>query len=1463
MPSSVTLRANGLATSTNQLAVPEGSLVEATNVTIQQNIVSPRRGFRLYGNAFGSSSDTAKQILDYRDRLLRHFNTTLQFDNGSGTFTSFADEIEEAQAGLRIKSIVTNGNLYLTTAAGIQKISAASASQFSSASGFITPAGAPKALNLQASLNVQLGEQTEWFTEDSVVAYRVLWGQRDANNNLILGTPSERFEIYNKLVELLIKDTNNFLQTLDAAAGIPTGGVAFSGTAYSALLLPANSSANDVLTNLIAANAQLTTDTANPAYAAITAPSAPSTPPTNAQLKNIQKYLDDNLIALRAQPGLNAGQQALVDALDITTSTTVNLRFLIPFNVNSNTFYQVYRTPITTAVNTDVIDDLSAGDEMVLAYEDYPTQAQLDAGIVTLEDITPDGFLGANLYTNQSTGEGILQANDPPPFALDINRFKNSVFYANTKTAQKKTLQLLGISRYLSEVGSAAGVKLTIATDSDFHTYTLVNGVAEETTIDMTSVAGLAAGDYFLIDSPTQGYYVYYLVSTGSAYTGTDPAIAGRIGIAVNLPSGFTATDARSATRDALEAFVGNVFTSQISGTDLIVTCAEFGETADAEDGALPTGFGFLTTVQGVGEKATQQVSTITAVAGTNYVSTGTADYFTINTPFSKQQYYVWFKRGTATDPGITGKQGLEVIITGSETAAQAADKIVQALNDTEKFTASALSNVVTAATVDFGPTIAITENVADGGFSVSTTTNGALDVLVYDLVSPSQSTEQTALSLVSVINKNMASAASAYYISQPGSSPGLMLFQAKSLATGLIYFSANSTNFGNSFNPLITPDTTGITISAANPAVVTTPTAHGLENLDQVIISGSVGNPNADGVHTITVLSPTTFSIPVHTLSSSAYGAYTALVNTEVSENERKINRVYYSKTNQPDAVPLLNYFDVGADDKAILRIYPLRDTLFVFKEDGLYRISGESPPFNLALFDSSCVLLAADSPGVVENTLFCWTRRGISAVSEAGVSPEISKPIEDKVLKLSTVNYPSFKAATFGLGYESDQSYYVWTVDGTEDTLATICYRYSTDSRAWTIFDKTNTCGIINPLDDKLYLGAGDINYIEEERKTFSRLDQADREYQTLITAGNFTGTTIKLPSVTNLKVGDSFTQEQTLTVYKFNALLERLDADPGVTSNDYLSTLQAVAGDNMRSKLVALAQKLDADGLGYTDYESTIDTKSGTVTSNTAASPTVITSAAHGLLNGRKVLIASSNSSPEIDGSFYATVLSANTFSIPFSVTVPGTAGTWGTVDSDFEDLRICYNAVIDKLNTDSAVAYTNYTTITTTTLFEAVITNLDVPTKTITLNLNLDYILGDAVVYSAIESFFTYCPQTFDDPVNWKHFREVTVMFQNKAFTSAAVTFSTDLLPEQVQVDFNGDGNGIFGHIVNYGDGFFGGASHGAPFRTYVPLNCMRCRYLNLGFKHAIAREGYQVYGVTLTGENAQTTRAYRG
>jgi hypothetical protein len=138
------------------------------------------------------------------------------------------------------------------------------------------------------------------------------------------------------------------------------------------------------------------------------------------------------------------------------------------------------------------------------------------------------------------------------------------------------------------------------------------------------------------------------------------------------------------------------------------------------------------------------------------------------------------------------------------------------------------------------------------------------------------------------------------------------------------------------------------------------------------------------------------------------------------------------------------------------------------------------------------------------------------------------------------------------------------------------------------------------------------------------------------------------------------------------------------------------------------------------------------------------------------------------------------------------------------------------------------------------------------------------VGGIQVYKAIPCNVVYAPITFGDPLQLKQVYEATLMFSNKAFTKVIAGFSSDLKPEFSYIEFQGQGNGMFGHYSNpgFGYGFFGGASNSAPCRTIIPRETQRCRFINMEFSHSTAREIWNLYGITLTLNQLPSTRAYR-
>jgi hypothetical protein len=220
-------------------------------------------------------------------------------------------------------------------------------------------------------------------------------------------------------------------------------------------------------------------------------------------------------------------------------------------------------------------------------------------------------------------------------------------------------------------------------------------------------------------------------------------------------------------------------------------------------------------------------------------------------------------------------------------------------------------------------------------------------------------------------------------------------------------------------------------------------------------------------------------------------------------SKNDIKVNRIYFSKQAQPDAVPLYYYIDCGSANQPIKRVIGLRDAIFVFKDDGIYRISGETfNSFTVSLFDNTTKILAPESCVALSNSVFVCTLQGVATIADTGVAI-VSRPIEKTLLQM--FQYPYFNTATFAISYESDRKYILFCPNSHNQEYPTIAYCYNTIVGSWTRWIITATAGIVKNTDDKIYYGGKIIGYqqgwVYKERKTFTLNDYVDDSWGTQI--------------------------------------------------------------------------------------------------------------------------------------------------------------------------------------------------------------------------------------------------------------------------------------------------------------------------------------------------------------------------
>lgn len=111
-------------------------------------------------------------------------------------------------------------------------------------------------------------------------------------------------------------------------------------------------------------------------------------------------------------------------------------------------------------------------------------------------------------------------------------------------------------------------------------------------------------------------------------------------------------------------------------------------------------------------------------------------------------------------------------------------------------------------------------------------------------------------------------------------------------------------------------------------------------------------------------------------------------------------INRVYYSKQSQPEAVPKTNYFDVGSSSHPIQRMVRTRESLFIIKEDGVFRLTATSAfDQRLDLVDPTYALVHPDACCSFDNRMFAWTNQGVVLISDSGIVPISANVIQTEL--------------------------------------------------------------------------------------------------------------------------------------------------------------------------------------------------------------------------------------------------------------------------------------------------------------------------------------------------------------------------------------------------------------------------------------------------------------------------------
>ena len=256
-PVSIILNVKGLYLNPSTFGniAPNGALSIANNVVIDRpSVVATRRGF---DNSFSTITGAGvKSEFQYANVLLLHgTNETMYADPaGDGSFSAYTGTYnvpDPTNAASRIHGIETNKNFYFITQNGTYRLD--------------TPVGTPRLAGAPPGLSgygSPVGT-SGFLPANTSIAYRVVFGYTDFNQQLVLGAPSSRIVVTNAASTVSITGLTGSTQiNLTSTAGLVAGQTITQST-FSEIILTVASGYVTVASNTgyVAGDASVGSDT--------------------------------------------------------------------------------------------------------------------------------------------------------------------------------------------------------------------------------------------------------------------------------------------------------------------------------------------------------------------------------------------------------------------------------------------------------------------------------------------------------------------------------------------------------------------------------------------------------------------------------------------------------------------------------------------------------------------------------------------------------------------------------------------------------------------------------------------------------------------------------------------------------------------------------------------------------------------------------------------------------------------------------------------------------------------------------------------------------------------------------------------------------------------------------------------------------------------------------------------------
>lgn len=224
--------------------------------------------------------------------------------------------------------------------------------------------------------------------------------------------------------------------------------------------------------------------------------------------------------------------------------------------------------------------------------------------------------------------------------------------------------------------------------------------------------------------------------------------------------------------------------------------------------------------------------------------------------------------------------------------------------------------------------------------------------------------------------------------------------------------------------------------------------------------------------------------STPQFYLNSSNPNVWNPVIpttgNTVGPISTPQVNGMAFSKVEQPEAVPALNTLAIGSAEAPIYRILALKDRMFIMKQDGVYVMTGTDPSsWVITQFNATQYIQGPETAVVLNDSVYMVSQQGCVTLSSQGTGL-VSNPIQRTFLTL--IQSPNFAGTAFGVAYEAEDAYLVYTITNSGDTVATQAFKYNYLTQSWTTevaYSNDNatilgrTCGLVMQADGKMYLG------------------------------------------------------------------------------------------------------------------------------------------------------------------------------------------------------------------------------------------------------------------------------------------------------------------------------------------------------------------------------------------------------